>query len=112
MDKLHEEIAELETALQERSGATGEDARQRVAEELGDVLFTAVNLARWQGINPDLALRDTVSRFRARFQTMEHRAREAGSTLEALTPAQWNEMCEAAKSAQPYTDSTQAGDAQ
>ena len=106
MDKLHEEIEELETALGERSEASPEATQQRVAEELGDLLFTAVNMARWQGINPELALRDTVSRFRTRFQMMEQQVKREGVTLESLTPAQWNTMWEAAKSAQAVEGST------
>jgi tetrapyrrole methylase family protein/MazG family protein len=97
--KLHEEIAELEAELAAQPDAKDETARDRVAEELGDVLFTAVNIARWRKINPELALRDTVARFRGRFEKMEASAREQGLNLEALTPEQWDELWETAKKA-------------
>ena len=100
MDKLREEIAELETALHDQAHEDSEATRLRVSEELGDVLFTAVNVSRWQSINPELALRDTVNRFRARFAMMEQQAQERGVALESLTPQQWNEMWEAAKVAE------------
>ncbi|MDQ3813693.1 MAG: nucleoside triphosphate pyrophosphohydrolase [Armatimonadota bacterium] len=92
LDKLREETEELETALQDVS-----ETRERIAEELGDLLFTAVNVARWKGINPELALRDTVRRFSERFQTMERYARQHGLELEKLTPEQWDAMWEEAK---------------
>jgi tetrapyrrole methylase family protein/MazG family protein len=94
--KLHEEIAELEEEIA-LSNSKDEAARQRISEELGDVLFTVVNVARWHKINPELALRDTVTRFRGRFEKMEDAARQQGLNLEQLTPQQWDELWEAAK---------------
>lgn len=96
--KLHEEIAELEAEIAD-SSLKNEGGQQRIEEELGDVLFTLVNIARWHKINPELALRDTVSRFRERFEKMEDAARHQGLNLEELTPEQWDELWEAAKKA-------------
>ena len=95
--KLHEEIAELEDEIRAQPNVKDEAAQQRIAEELGDVLFTAVNIARWRKINPELALRDTVSRFRGRFEKMELSAQQQGLNLEELTPEKWEELWEAAK---------------
>jgi XTP/dITP diphosphohydrolase/ATP diphosphatase len=78
VDKLHEETAELEVEI-----AAGDSAHARATQELGDLLFTAVNLARHLKIDPELALRDTNARFRMRFQAMEH---EASEPLEELSP--------------------------
>lgn len=100
--KLHEEIAELEEEIA-LSNSKDEAARQRITEELGDVLFTVVNIARWHKINPELALRDTVTRFRGRFEKMENAARQQGLNLEQLTPQQWDELWEAAKSLEAGT---------
>jgi tetrapyrrole methylase family protein/MazG family protein len=100
--KLHEEIAELEEEIA-GSNSKDEAARQRITEELGDVLFTVVNIARWHKINPELALRDTVARFRGRFEKMEDTARQQGLNLEQLTPQQWDELWEAAKSLEAGT---------
>ena len=55
--KVHEELAELEAELAASPDIKNEAAQQRIAEELGDVLFTIVNIARWRKINPELALR-------------------------------------------------------
>jgi MazG family protein len=91
LEKAREEITELETAMHSES-------RERVAEEVGDLLFTVVNIARWQKVDPELALRDMVRRFRARFSHMENAAREAGLELGVLPPAQWEELWKNAKS--------------
>jgi tetrapyrrole methylase family protein/MazG family protein len=94
--KLHEEITELEQEIADSK--QHEEARQeRIAEELGDVLFTVVNVARWQKINPELALRDTVARFQERFEKMETFAHQQNLQLEELSPQQWDELWEAAK---------------
>jgi MazG family protein len=90
-EKLHEEIAELEHAIRNDEG------QERVAEEIGDLLFTAVNIARWQKVNPEMALRDMVRRFMTRFQAMETVAAERMVDLEQLSPQEWEELWGAAK---------------
>ena len=72
--KLDEESAELRAEV-----ATG----GRVEEELGDVLFTAVNLARHLGVEPEFALRAANAKFRRRFDAME----QAAGSVEALEAA-------------------------
>lgn len=83
LDKLLEEAEELREVL-------GDDTR--VQEELGDVLFTAVNLARHLKVDPELALRGAIDRFASRFRTME-----AVGPLEGLSLAQLDERWEQAK---------------
>lgn len=78
MDKLREETAELEAEI-----AAGPEAREMAEQELGDLLFTAVNLARHLKVDPELALRDTNARFRRRFGAMEA---HAAKPLEELSP--------------------------
>lgn len=63
-DKLREEMAEMEEAA-----ASGD--RQAMEHELGDLLFSVVNLARWFKIQPDMALRRANGRFRDRFHLVE-----------------------------------------
>ena len=63
--KLNEEIAELEDAL-----TTGADAAA-IGDELGDVLFTCVNLARKLGLDPDQTLRQANDKFERRFRRLE-----------------------------------------
>ena len=91
LDKLREEVAEVEDAL-------AHESPQRIAEELGDLLFTIVNLARWRGIDPEMALRDNNRKFRGRFEQMETEAARRGWSLESLNEAQWDELWNGAKS--------------
>jgi tetrapyrrole methylase family protein/MazG family protein len=90
LDKLREETAEIEHAMQEGD-------RERIAEEIGDLLFTAVNLARWNKVDPELALRDMVSRFRGRFEAMEQEAKRHGLDPKVLSPEEWDELWVVAK---------------
>lgn len=65
IDKLNEEVAEL---------AETEPGSAQAAEEIGDILFTVVNLARKQGIDAETALRGTCEKFRGRWSDMEEAA--------------------------------------
>lgn len=85
--KLAEELAEF-------VAATDEAAR---GAELGDLLFSAVNVARWYGLDPESILRDTVRRFSERFAHVEQRALEMGRPLEELTSEEMDALWEEAK---------------
>jgi MazG family protein len=90
LGKLDEELGELREAL----GAAPPD-RRAVAEEVGDLLFVAVNLARKAGIDPESALKAANRKFRARFRHIEERLKEKGrspaqATLEEMD-ALWQE---------------------
>ena len=89
MEKLREETAELEMEI-----AAGESGLEKAAQELGDLLFTTVNLARHLKIDPELALRDTNARFRSRFSAMEG---ESNQPLEELSPDELERLWAAAK---------------
>lgn len=85
-DKVHEEIDELKAT---------EPGSPEAAEEIGDVLFTVVNLARKQGIDAEEALRQTCSKFTRRWESMEDAARERGDDIASLgideLEALWNQ---------------------
>lgn len=87
-DKLHEEEAELREAI-----ATGD--REHIESEIGDLLFTAVNVARWAGIEPEEALRKMLDRFSRRFTFMES---SADRPLTELSPEEWDQLWNEAKS--------------
>ena len=74
-DKVHEELDEL---------AATEPGSPEAADEIGDVLFTVVNLARKQGIDAETALRGTCEKFRSRWSAMEEMARREGRTVDQL----------------------------
>jgi nucleoside triphosphate diphosphatase len=75
--KLDEELAELDAVLQ--AGAP----QAELAAELGDVLFSVVNLARHHGVDPEAALRGSNARFTSRFRHVERRLAEAGMDPES-----------------------------
>jgi tetrapyrrole methylase family protein/MazG family protein len=75
--KVHEELQELAEAM-----ADGDAAGPAVNEELGDVLFSVVNVARHLGLDPEAALRDAAAKFRDRFRAMEVLAAERGVELD------------------------------
>ena len=71
--KLHEELAELAEARQK-------SAQEHIEDELGDILFVMVNLARFVKVDPEQALRRTNSKFRRRWSHIEARLAEQGRT--------------------------------
>lgn len=87
-EKVHEEIEELNSA---------EPGSPEAEEELGDLLFTVVNVARKMGIDSETALRRTCDKFSRRFAGMEREAQEAGRPLEALTLDEWDQLWGRAK---------------
>ena len=88
--KLDEETAELKAAI--AAGATDASA---VLEELGDLLFAAVNVARLLGVDPESALKAANRKFRRRFRHVEDGLRGRGKTPAesdlAEMDALWNE---------------------
>jgi len=86
--KVHEEIDELK--------ATGQGTPE-AEEELGDLLFTVVNVARKMGIDAEAALRRTCFKFTGRFEHMEAAAAVSGRALEDLQPGEWEALWAEAK---------------
>jgi MazG family protein len=89
-DKLDEEVTELRKAL-------NEGAASRLEEELGDLLFVVVNLARHLKIDPEVALTRANWKFKSRFQDMETAARSEGQRLGDLSQEELEALWEAAK---------------
>jgi XTP/dITP diphosphohydrolase/ATP diphosphatase len=94
-DKLQEEIAELHAELVE---PTASQSAPAIEAEVGDLLFTAVNLARHLKVDPESALRATNAKFRRRFAAMEVAA-GSSDALAACTPSQLEILWNQAKSA-------------
>jgi len=102
LPKIAEEVAELEAEAE-----AGRNAE--IESELGDLLFTVVNLARHLGVDAEMALRGCNLRFRQRFREMEL---ASSKPLEELSAAELEELWGAAKrklSAQWSVDSDQPG---
>jgi len=77
-------LPQVQAELDELSEAMASTNRQHIEEELGDLLFSAVNLARQLKLDPDLALRRATNKFSQRFQQMETQAQLADLDSEAL----------------------------
>jgi MazG family protein len=76
-EKLREEMAEVRHALAEKDSKKAE-------EELGDLLFAAVNLARFVQVDPEIALKKANAKFRRRFMEMEETASQNGRTFDGM----------------------------
>ncbi|NTF32148.1 nucleoside triphosphate pyrophosphohydrolase [Rhizobium skierniewicense] len=90
LDKIEEEIAELREAL-----ASGRP--EKVADELGDLIFALVNIGRHVKTDAENALRGTNTKFRSRFRHIETSLSENGETLEAATLERMEELWQSAK---------------
>ncbi len=88
--KIREELLELQAAVDEQNAAA-------VAEEMGDLLFSVVNLARFRNIDPEVLMAAANTKFENRFGKMEALLEAMGLTLEAAAPCQMEEAWETAK---------------
>lgn len=88
--KLDEEVAELKAELPERDP-------EKLRGELGDLLFTVVNVARWLKVDPEEALRQMADRFGRRFREVERLAEEQGRALASLPIQEFDRLWEQAK---------------
>lgn len=100
-EKLDEELEELQAAalrLPDAEPAVQEpETNAAIEHELGDVLFTIVNVARFLGINPEEALRKANNRFTTRFRYMERQGAQEKKPLGEMTALEWDTLWEAAK---------------
>src|SRR5712664_723475 len=92
-EKMQEEIEELNKALKETDPLKTE-------EELGDLLFAAVNLSRFLKIDPEIALKKANAKFSCRFREMERLARKNGREFKDLPREEMEALWEAAKKAE------------
>ena len=85
LDKVDEEISELKEAV------TLKDT-ENIKNEMGDVLFSLVNLSRFLHINPEEALRMTISKFETRFAQVEKELKKRGKSLTESTLEEMDEI--------------------
>lgn len=84
IDKIAEELAELRAEIIDKN-------KKNQTEEIGDLLFTVVQLGRWLDIDCEEALRQCNGKFHRRFSGMEAEARSKDKDLKSLSPDQWEE---------------------
>lgn len=90
LKKLDEELAEFKGALEKKDQGEIED-------ELGDVFFVLVNISRFVGVNPEDALRKTISKFISRFRYIEMKAAESGRRLSEMSLEEMDALWDEAK---------------
>ncbi len=90
LPKLDEELVEFKDSLREENAG-------KVEEELGDLFFTLVNISRFLGVDPEAALRKTISKFVHRFRFIEEQAAEAGKALSDMSLEEMDKLWEKAK---------------
>ncbi len=90
-DKLAEEATELRHALDKK------ESPARIESEVGDVLFVAVNLARFLSVDPEIAMKKANSKFSRRFREMERLARQQETTLSEVPRPQMESLWEQSK---------------
>ncbi len=90
MEKLDEELKEFGAALKSKS-------QKEIEDELGDVFFVLVNVSRFVGVNPEDALRKTISKFISRFRYIEMKAADAGKRLSDMTLEEMDALWDEAK---------------
>lgn len=88
--KLKEETTELEEALERGNG-------DEIKDEIGDLLFTMVNIARFQHVDAEEALRDMLAKFVYRFNKIEEKAEETGRSISDMTLEEMDQVWEDAK---------------
>ncbi|HDS05438.1 MAG TPA: nucleoside triphosphate pyrophosphohydrolase, partial [Deltaproteobacteria bacterium] len=91
LKKMREELREFSAALESGN-------RKKINEELGDIIFTAVNLSRFAGVDAEAALTQTTNKFLRRFSFIEKRLSAQGHSLDEVTLKEmdkiWNEAKE------------------
>lgn len=90
LKKVKEEIAELEMAVQEKKD-------EEMMIEIGDLLFSLVNVSRHLGVNPEIALKRANKKFIQRFQFIEKTLREEGKSLNQASLEEMDKIWEEAK---------------
>lgn len=76
-EKVKEELAEFTKAIESKD-------RDKMEDELGDVLFALVNVSRFLNVSPEIALQRTLEKFSSRFSSMEIQAKQSGRKLEDM----------------------------
>lgn len=102
LDKLNEELGELYELLplgdfNYKTDTLSDNQKQKLSDELGDVLFVLTNLARHLDIDSEMALQGTVSKFRRRFAFVEQSLTERGKSFENSDLAEMDRYWEMAK---------------
>lgn len=96
-EKIEDVQKKLDEELREFKEAMSSKRREEVEDELGDIFFMLVNMSRFVGVNPEEALRKTISKFISRFRYIEMSAADHGRKLTDMTLEEMDKLWEEAK---------------
>jgi tetrapyrrole methylase family protein/MazG family protein len=88
--KLDEETGEFKESIKQKD-------RRKIEDEIGDILFTIVNISRFLEINPEEALSRTVEKFILRFKYIEREVLKSGKEIEDMSPEELDSIWERSK---------------
>ncbi len=90
LEKMKEEIVELEDAIEEKNP-------EEIESEIGDIIFSVVNLARFRKVSAEDALRKTINKFISRFQYIEEKLAKMGRTVYQSSLQEMDQLWEESK---------------
>lgn len=96
-EKVEDVLKKLDEELREFKGALERKRQDEIEDELGDIFFMLVNISRFIGVNPEDALRKTISKFISRFRYIEMNAADQGRRLSDMTLREMDALWEEAK---------------
>ena len=91
LDKIDEELKELKKEVDKKQN------NDNIESEIGDLLFSVINFARFIGVDPEKSLEKTNIKFIGRFSSMEKRILEKGKDLNKMSLSEMDEYWELAK---------------
>ena len=95
--KLKEEVNEFSAELRAFNQNPSQENRERLEDELGDILFTIVNISRFLGLSSEEALQGSIQKFKRRFQTMERMLSKEGKEMKKQSMTFLDELWNQAK---------------
>ncbi|OGO76738.1 MAG: nucleoside triphosphate pyrophosphohydrolase [Clostridiales bacterium GWB2_37_7] len=96
-DDVKDAIAKVDEELEEVKEVYNTGNKQIIEEEIGDLLFAVVNVARFLKIQPELALRGTIDKFIKRFQYIEETGLQSGKKIDKMTLQEMDQLWNQAK---------------
>jgi len=100
-DNINDVLLKVQEELDEVKGVLDAGSQENIDNEMGDLFFAAVNLARFAKVHPELSLTQATEKFISRFEKLEAKARQSGNELDKMTLAEmdalWNQVKEEEK---------------
>lgn len=97
-DQIEDVLLKIEEEVNELKEAVNQESRDRIEDELGDLLFAVVNLSRFKKINPEIALLRTINKFKKRFRYIERSLKEENKDINKVSLEEldryWNQAKE------------------